>query len=41
MEVEELLLSGQRVVPAKMSVSGYPFIHETLESALVDVVGKK
>ena len=38
---EELLLSGQRVVPAKMSVSGYPFIHETLESALVDVVGKK
>ena len=38
---EELLLSGHRVVPAKMSVSGYPFIHEKLESALTDVVGKK
>jgi len=38
---EELLLSGQRVVPAKMSVSGYSFIHEKLDSALTDVVSKK
>lgn len=38
---EELLLSGHRVVPAKMTVSGYSFIHEQLESALTDVVNKK
>ena len=38
---EELLLSGHRVVPAKMAVSGYAFIHKNLASALSEVVGKK
>ena len=38
---QELLLSGHRVVPAKMSVSGYPFKYEQLESALTEVISKK
>jgi len=38
---EELLLSGQRVVPEKIAVSGYSFIYEGLEPALVDVANKK
>ena len=38
---QELLLSGHRVVPAKISVSGYSFKHEHLESALTDVLKTK
>ena len=35
---EELLLSGQRVVPEKVSQAGYQFKYANLESALRDIV---
>ncbi len=35
---QELLLSGQRAVPAKLVASGYAFRHATLESALESVL---
>ena len=38
---EELLLSGQRVVPEKISKAGYHFIYEDIEAALSDVINKK
>ncbi len=38
---EELLLGGQRVLPAKALASGYRFRHATIDSALADVVGSK
>ena len=38
---EELLLSGHRVVPAKMTIAAYPFKYDKLEPALADVVSKK
>jgi uncharacterized protein (TIGR01777 family) len=38
---DELLLGGQRVVPAKALASGFRFRHETLGSALTDILGAK
>ncbi|MEH6457917.1 MAG: TIGR01777 family oxidoreductase [Cocleimonas sp.] len=35
---EELLLSGQRVVPEKLTQAGYEFIYPQLENALIDIV---
>jgi uncharacterized protein (TIGR01777 family) len=35
----ELLLGGQRVLPAKAMVSGFKFRHETLRSALAEMIG--
>lgn len=35
----ELLISGQRVVPARALESGYKFLFPTLDSALTDVLG--
>jgi NAD dependent epimerase/dehydratase family enzyme len=37
----ELLLSGTRVRPAKLLESGYEFIHNTLEEALRELIGKQ
>ena len=37
---EELLLSGQRVVPRRLLESGYRFRHEDLETALRHVLGR-
>jgi len=36
---EELLLSGQRVLPDKVQSSGFKFRHETLPSALAAILG--
>jgi uncharacterized protein len=36
---DELLLSGQRVVPRRLLESGYRFRHEDLETALRHVLG--
>lgn len=38
--VDTLLYSGQRVVPRALSVDGFEFRHETLESALRAVLGR-
>jgi len=38
---EELLLSGHRAVPEKISNAGYSFIYENLEPALSAVINKK
>jgi uncharacterized protein (TIGR01777 family) len=35
----ELLLGGQRVVPARAMASGFTFLHETLDDALAHIVG--
>jgi uncharacterized protein (TIGR01777 family) len=35
----ELLLGGQRILPAKALVSGFKFRHETLRSALAEMIG--
>jgi len=35
----ELLLGGQRVLPAKATASGFVFRHETLGSALAGILG--
>ena len=35
---EELLLTGQRVLPTKLQESGYEFTHQTLEEALAAVL---
>ena len=37
---DELLLTGQRVLPAKLRASGYPFRHSRLEDALRHVLGR-
>ena len=37
---EELLLSGHRVIPEKITTSGYEFTYETLEPALTEVLKK-
>ncbi len=38
---EELLISGQKVVPARALDSGYKFLFPTLEGALADVLGER
>jgi NAD dependent epimerase/dehydratase family enzyme len=38
--VDLLLLASQRVVPAKLQASGFPFAHPTLEGALRSVLHK-
>lgn len=38
---EELLLSGHRAIPEKITHSGYSFIYETLEGALSSVINNK
>ena len=38
---EELLLSGHRAIPEKVTAAGYQFIHEELESALGAVINNK
>ena len=38
---EELLLSGQRVLPDKAEVTGFKFDHESLQSALAAMLGGK
>jgi NAD dependent epimerase/dehydratase family enzyme len=36
---EELLLSGQRVVPTKAVSSGFAFVHDRLDTALAAMLG--
>jgi uncharacterized protein (TIGR01777 family) len=38
--VSEMLLGGQRVLPAVLQASGYSFVHPSLEEALADMVGR-
>ena len=38
---DELLLGGQRVLPAKAEQSGFTFRHPTLASALMEMLGKR
>jgi uncharacterized protein len=38
---DELLLGGQRVLPAKAEASGFEFRHPTLSSALANLLGRK
>lgn len=38
--VEEMLIAGQRVVPERLTESGYEFVHPTLESALRAELGR-
>jgi uncharacterized protein (TIGR01777 family) len=38
---DELLLGGQRVLPAKVQASGFEFRHPTLAGALAGIVGRK
>ena len=37
---EGLLLTGARVIPERLSATGYPFRHQTLEAALRHVLGR-
>lgn len=37
---EALLYTGQRVVPTKLTASGFPFRHPDLESALREILGR-
>jgi hypothetical protein len=37
---DELLLASQRVLPARLEASGYPFRHPTLEGALRAALGR-
>ena len=39
--VSEMLLGGQRVLPAVLQASGYSFVHPSLEEALADMVGRR
>ena len=39
--VDNLLLTGQRVLPAVLESSGYPFVHRTLDEALRALLGKR
>jgi NAD dependent epimerase/dehydratase family enzyme len=36
--VDNLLLTGQNVVPNRLLADGYPFRHATLESALAELL---
>jgi uncharacterized protein (TIGR01777 family) len=38
---DELLLGGQRVLPAKAQASGFEFRHPTLSSALTEILGRR
>jgi uncharacterized protein len=38
---DELLLEGQRVLPAKAEATGFAFRHPTLASALTEILGRK
>ena len=38
---EELMLTGRRVVPHKAQASGFKFRHETLRSALCEILAVK
>jgi uncharacterized protein (TIGR01777 family) len=39
-EMSQLLLDGQRVVPARLLAAGFAFRHERIDMALADLVGK-
>jgi len=38
--VEEMMLGGQRVLPARLATSGFPFAHPDLEDALRHLLGR-
>ncbi|TYP71807.1 TIGR01777 family oxidoreductase [Paenibacillus methanolicus] len=40
-EMSSLLLQGQRILPAKLQQNGFDFRYPTIESAMVDLVGKR
>ena len=39
-EMSDVLLAGQRIVPAAVLASGYEFRHSSLAPALADLVSK-
>jgi uncharacterized protein len=39
-EMSSVVTTGQRVIPRRLTDSGYPFAHPELEAALRDVLGR-
>lgn len=38
---DEVLITGQRVIPAKIQASGFKFIYPKLDDALIEIIGPK